>query len=147
MRISDWSSDVCSSDLPEVGTLRSDPLQERANRQRRAARLDGPDFRLQCLLQLGTVDQQRPGQARHQQRRRAQQEQRQVDAAQAAIQHDAVPAQKVMSVPSQNTRPSLPSSFTDRSEEHTSELQSLMRISYDVFCLKKKKKKKKKTNN
>src|SRR3546814_11601904 len=31
-----------------------------------------------------------------------------------------------------------------RSEEHTSELQSLMRISYAVFCLKKKKNKKKK---
>src|SRR3546814_4072157 len=31
-----------------------------------------------------------------------------------------------------------------RSEEHTSELQSLMRISYAVFCLKKKKKKIKK---
>src|SRR3546814_7602887 len=30
---------------------------------------------------------------------------------------------------------------SDRSEEHTSELQSLMRISYAVFCLKKKKKK------
>src|SRR3546814_4896064 len=30
-----------------------------------------------------------------------------------------------------------------RSEEHTSELQSLMRISYAVFCLKKKRKKKK----
>src|SRR3546814_10517806 len=30
-----------------------------------------------------------------------------------------------------------------RSEEHTSELQSLMRISYAVFCLKKKKHKKK----
>src|SRR3546814_4577300 len=29
----------------------------------------------------------------------------------------------------------------ERSEEHTSELQSLMRISYDVFCVKKKKKK------
>src|SRR3546814_991314 len=29
----------------------------------------------------------------------------------------------------------------DRSEEHTSELQSLMRISYAVFCLKKKKRK------
>src|SRR3546814_8238835 len=29
----------------------------------------------------------------------------------------------------------------DRSEEHTSELQSLMRISYAVFCLKKTKKK------
>src|SRR3546814_9995444 len=31
----------------------------------------------------------------------------------------------------------------ERSEEHTSELQSLMRISYAVFCLKKKKKKQK----
>src|SRR3546814_10257568 len=36
------------------------------------------------------------------------------------------------------TRPAqLPESY--RSEEHTSELQSLMRISYAVFCLKKKK--------
>src|SRR3546814_10763821 len=33
-----------------------------------------------------------------------------------------------------------------RSEEHTSELQSLMRISYAVFCLKKKNKIKKKVN-
>src|SRR3546814_4728994 len=36
---------------------------------------------------------------------------------------------------------------TRRSEEHTSELQSLMRISYAVFCLKKKNKKKKATHN
>src|SRR3546814_3886658 len=34
-----------------------------------------------------------------------------------------------------------------RSEEHTSELQSLMRISYAVFCLKKKKKNKVQQNN
>src|SRR3546814_1201205 len=34
-----------------------------------------------------------------------------------------------------------------RSEEHTSELQSLMRISYAVFCLKKKKKKPKTYNH
>src|SRR3546814_5712188 len=34
-----------------------------------------------------------------------------------------------------------------RSEEHTSELQSLMRISYAVFCLKKKKKKDTQTEN
>src|SRR3546814_9988806 len=34
-----------------------------------------------------------------------------------------------------------------RSEEHTSELQSLMRISYAVFCLKKKKKKQKKNTD
>src|SRR3546814_3544827 len=42
-----------------------------------------------------------------------------------------------------NARPKKPPSdieiFVFRSEEHTSELQSLMRISYAVFCLKKKK--------
>src|SRR3546814_940596 len=32
----------------------------------------------------------------------------------------------------------IPGGITDRSEEHTSELQSLMRSSYAVFCLKKK---------
>src|SRR3546814_10572597 len=36
------------------------------------------------------------------------------------------------------TRPCGLSQKRDRSEEHTSELQSLMRISYAVFCLKKK---------
>src|SRR3546814_2108714 len=36
---------------------------------------------------------------------------------------------------------------TSRSEEHTSELQSLMRISYAVFCLKKKTQRQKKRNN
>src|SRR3546814_4392483 len=35
----------------------------------------------------------------------------------------------------------LQAGFDNRSEEHTSELQSLMRISYAVFCLKKQKKK------
>src|SRR3546814_5503463 len=35
--------------------------------------------------------------------------------------------------------PHSPHGDSDRSEEHTSELQSLMRISYAVFCLKKKK--------
>src|SRR3546814_2148677 len=35
--------------------------------------------------------------------------------------------------------PALGGSLGQRSEEHTSELQSLMRISYAVFCLKKKK--------
>src|SRR3546814_1380372 len=35
----------------------------------------------------------------------------------------------------------------DKSEEHTSELQSLMRISYAVFCLKKKKKRRSIVNN
>src|SRR3546814_8388634 len=38
------------------------------------------------------------------------------------------------------TSPKAIPELADRSEEHTSELQSLMRISYAVFCLKKKKK-------
>src|SRR3546814_6875640 len=42
---------------------------------------------------------------------------------------------------------SIASCVNIRSEEHTSELQSLMRISYAVFCLKKKKKKNKKCND
>src|SRR3546814_5068722 len=37
-----------------------------------------------------------------------------------------------------NDRASIAFFFLPRSEEHTSELQSLMRISYAVFCLKKK---------
>src|SRR3546814_1116858 len=38
----------------------------------------------------------------------------------------------------EGTPPRDAGNFTGRSEEHTSELQSLMRISYAVFCLKKK---------
>src|SRR3546814_1446066 len=41
----------------------------------------------------------------------------------------------------ENTQSVLGVYDVQRAEEHTSELQSLMRISYDVFCLKKKKKK------
>src|SRR3546814_3756693 len=47
-------------------------------------------------------------------------------------------------IPNYNTmglaKASLEASVRYRSEEHTSELQSLMRISYAVFCLKKKQK-------
>src|SRR3546814_8202779 len=46
--------------------------------------------------------------------------------------------------PSSNSPSTVPSAMPTRSEEHTSELQSLMRISYAVFCLKKKKIKKQK---
>src|SRR3546814_6432473 len=44
-----------------------------------------------------------------------------------------------------DARPKIIFCTTERSEEHTSELQSLMRISYAVFCLKKKTNKSKKT--
>src|SRR3546814_1140788 len=50
--------------------------------------------------------------------------------------------------PADRVRPAEAGSHDDlRSEEHTSELQSLMRISYAVFCLKKKKKRNKLHNN
>src|SRR3546814_2045061 len=42
-------------------------------------------------------------------------------------------------IPMANTIKARPAEIGHRSEEHTSELQSLMRISYAVFCLKKKK--------
>src|SRR3546814_10023168 len=45
------------------------------------------------------------------------------------------------------TRAPLAAERRPRSEEHTSELQSLMRISYAVFCLKKKKKQLQKTKH
>src|SRR3546814_8111080 len=47
---------------------------------------------------------------------------------------------------SPRTAAALIAAWIDRSEEHTSELQSLMRISYAVFCLKKKKQDKKKNH-
>src|SRR3546814_962812 len=60
----------------------------------------------------------------------------------------AIPADEIYSVVSINNHKRLTSTLVSlfsqtasslRSEEHTSELQSLMRISYAVFCLKKKK--------
>src|SRR3546814_7658453 len=51
----------------------------------------------------------------------------------------ATAADSVSSIRRTRLTPKMPSRL--RSEEHTSELQSLMRISYAVFCLKKKKKK------
>src|SRR3546814_5921260 len=43
------------------------------------------------------------------------------------------------SPPSSATKPAPTAGRASRTEEHTSELQSLMRLSYAVFCLKKKK--------
>src|SRR3546814_4749835 len=111
MRISDWSSDVCSSDLPVHAAL-PDLLAVFCRRG------DGP---------RGGVDARRhpleggDQQAGSKDRRRAA----------AGIGED----------PRAADAPALAERPLDemRSEEHTSELQSLMRISYAVFCLKKKK--------
>src|SRR3546814_1335070 len=90
MRISDWSSDVCSSDL----TYRIVPAVCGATANRWA---------LACWLRSGTG--------------------------------------KRSAAPGSGPRARKTSAAGRRSEEHTSELQSLMRISYAVFCLKKKNKK------
>src|SRR3546814_942213 len=45
---------------------------------------------------------------------------------------------KVVPLPLREAMSSVPPSWRTSSEEHTSELQSLMRTSYAVFCLKKK---------
>src|SRR3546814_10359811 len=98
MRISDWSSDVCSSDL--VAGL---------DRQRRAVdEVVDRDQRLQLAAEAFLIEQLDRG--RRQRRGVA-----------------ALGGERKLVLPA-----------TDRSEEHTSELQSLMRISYAVFCLKKK---------
>src|SRR3546814_9346942 len=90
MRISDWSSDVCSSDL----RLPRDPELTADLRHRLAV--------------------QKPS-----------------DEPQALVHHRTL-------LPRHRHLPTgMP--VGRRSEEHTSELQSLMRISYAVFCLKKKK--------
>src|SRR3546814_9165419 len=53
--------------------------------------------------------------------------------------HAKAPVSLIFAI-SSSTEPTLiPACRLGRSEEHTSELQSLMRISYAVFCLKKKK--------
>src|SRR3546814_1411477 len=58
-----------------------------------------------------------------------------------AITREPVPSRHAMParLPQARAMPSAGRSRRSRSEEHTSELQSLMRISYAVFCLKKKK--------
>src|SRR3546814_7361542 len=48
-------------------------------------------------------------------------------------------SENTFSVPCFAATSNIPRSLSGRSEEHTSELQSLMRISYAVFCLKKHK--------
>src|SRR3546814_1900274 len=92
MRISDWSSDVCSSDL----------------RTRLNEREEGRTYANLRLRASGDTPEPQRAVAR------------------AMLSHGKVRARR--------WRVSIL-----RSEEHTSELQSLMRISYAVFCLKKKK--------
>src|SRR3546814_2764880 len=101
MRISDWSSDVCSSDLPP-DSPNSVHAECRRRRCIEARAIGKSSFVFEESSQSPRCDRR-----------------------------------TITRVP-RYTRPS--ASHSGRSEEHTSELQSLMRISYAVFCLKKKNK-------
>src|SRR3546814_9938461 len=114
MRISDWSSDVCSSDLLVLRAGKGKPQRCTDERPGPFARVFAlpveQSFKVGFLvLELGwrhiwIAYAHRP----------------------SALSADRGEQSKVVAL-------------RDRSEEHTSELQSLMRISYAVFCLKKKK--------
>src|SRR3546814_4903827 len=102
MRISDWSSDVCSSDL-RIGARVGQHHQPRLHAQCHAIR--HPGFPPPCLWAADPLYRPTSNTDRGSLTPRA---------------AHGFPCGKA------------------RSEEHTSELQSLMRISYAVFCLKKK---------
>src|SRR3546814_3073960 len=125
MRISDWSSDVCSSDLQAAEVAAPgqldlldylgpgiDGVAAEARRRVRAG-VDGGELHGAAE----TVERKRPRQRDHV----ATVDDAPAEAALALGMLVEVHARRVL-----------------RSEEHTSELQSLMRISYAVFCLKKK---------
>src|SRR3546814_9784237 len=134
MRISDWSSDVCSSDLMLV----------------RREEVTGPILPLRNYARIedaiAAIHRHAPPQVIHYFGRDPAERRhvlgRTLSSA-IAIDGRALSATK--------TGKDLALDVDDgeagfRSEEHTSELQSLMRISYAVFCLKKKKKKKRRNN-
>src|SRR3546814_4025360 len=116
MRISDWSSDVCSSDLIGVERRR---LHAWIGGRKAAADIDDVD-RHRRRDDRGTGALHRLGIGVRGHRLAADVEADAERVGRLARRHQQV---------------------GDRSEEHTSELQSLMRISYAVFCLKKKTKK------
>src|SRR3546814_8959078 len=118
MRISDWSSDVCSSDRRRATDV------ERTHGQlgaRLADRLRGDHAdRLAVVDDVATAQVAAVAVGADAERRFTGDRRTHLDRLHAGVLELAHPGFK--------------------SEEHTSELQSLMRISYAVFCLKKKKK-------
>src|SRR3546814_9964976 len=122
MRISDWSSYVCSSDLHPSAVADAGPAGRRRDRhlQHIPEKTEGcGDIRSADVHMVDADDGHGP--------------------------LLCIFLRVGFSLLSRPTRPSgrqgRTASSTSRSEEHTSELQSLMRISYAVFCLKKKKNK------
>src|SRR3546814_8554628 len=114
LRISDWSSDVCSSDLVER-VLAEVGLAGHADQE--AGTLSYGDV---ALLEIGI--------------------------ALATDPKLLLLDEPVCGMSPKETEQTV-GKIRERSEEHTSELQSLMRISYAVLCLKKKRKNNKKSTN
>src|SRR3546814_5426049 len=114
MRISDWSSDVCSSDLRI-------PLQDSPLELRYYERANWTDVAPRMLQSLIVQSFDNTGRIVG------------VGRETAGLGADFVLKTDLRAFQAEYPKPL-------RSEEHTSELQSLMRNSYAVFCLKKKKK-------
>src|SRR3546814_2146291 len=134
MRISDWSSDVCSSDLR---TERGGSI-DRGYGQPALHVADHPIGRLEQALGDAALG----GELRHQHEHRdggecvARRSAERLDLEQPQRRHRAQRKEQTeYAADAHGERHRHP-----RSEEHTSELQSLMRISSAVFCLKHKKK-------
>src|SRR3546814_1422881 len=127
MRISDWSSDVCSSDLINRFADRDDLLAQYTRDGGRNLDRDLVGFKADDRF----VDRHRIA--------------RLFQPFADRRFGDAFAKGGNCNFGAHGVIPCGGSGLAGRSEEHTSELQSLMRISYAVFCLKKKKNKKQST--
>src|SRR3546814_6101631 len=143
MRISDWSSDVCSSDLriterSRHGRLPFDPV---------VIAIGADERGMQVLRRLarGDVDRAADDILAEQRALRSAQNLDALDVEQQGVaifgpaEIDAIDEQSVRRIGARRAVISANAPNGKRSEEHTSELQSLMRISYTVFCLENKK--------
>src|SRR3546814_8077170 len=125
MRISDWSSDVCSADLPRC---RRRPYGGRTVRQAgfKVVGQNRPGHHIEHRM-MDRHDDMRSSFARMTNGADG----KHVPRLQVKRVHQSI-SQAILGVAHGLIRPRI---ALDRSEEHTSELQSLMRISYAVFCL------------
>src|SRR3546814_8951419 len=126
MRISDWSSDVCSSDL----TLMPLNFGVAGGTLGNTLTLDGNGDKIKAKLKT---------QARHLKLKKLFPGAESMDASFGELHGDGELSAQGRSVAELLGHSNGEVKALVRSEEHTSELQSLMRISYAVFCLKKKK--------
>src|SRR3546814_5193385 len=125
MRISDWSSDVCSSDLS--GRPRGRARRLPATARRPPSRSSGRRHRLAAEGRAAGWGAGGGPRASSDELEVGEEPSELVDPCELQRLHpDALGALDVLGVVVDE----------GRSEEHTSELQSLMRISYAVFCLK-----------